>query len=216
MSEKRKNGNNTIAGLVGIFLIILPIYVVWDWAFGDDDFYEPKSKIQSDVSSMIKNGASLDSLKHYFTSAFNQQWGLIYRWDKEKKDHYRQDVSLLIVLKDIESENYLNGRSESDNLDAISKLIAEYQERNPFDGLEVNQKDLFENIRVKLGDKYNVVSNDVNKLSDELSQKNKLLTRYLSDSQTSLYISIVSLAFGLVLPILSMLYKKRRSLRVLK
>ncbi|HCV03242.1 hypothetical protein L1264_08655 [Pseudoalteromonas sp. APAL1] len=207
----KKKDDDTVAGIVALVIMGLLIYWAWSWAFGDDQLYKTKSQVQADISTMVGNGANLDSLKHYFSTTFDQEWGLFYRWNNEKSDHYREDVSLLTVLKDIKNQGYLKGSTDSNNMNNISALIAEYQQRNPFDGLEINQKDLFDNIRVKLDENYLVVSNDLNKLSDELSQKNKLVTQYLSDSQTSLYISIASLAFGVVFPVVSLLFSRRKS-----
>jgi len=205
-----KESSDKIVGFIVIALLIYCMYWVWNWAFGDEQLYKPKSQVKTDISKMIDNGADLDSLKHYFSSNFDQEWGLLYRWNNKKSKHYTKDTSLLTVLKDIKNQNYLKDSIETSKTTATSTLIAEYQERNPFDDLEVHQKDMFDNIRVKLGEKYPVVANDLNKLSDEILQKNKLVTQYLSDSQTSLGISIASLAFGVGLPILSMLFSRRK------
>ena len=208
--DQPKKSKDKIATLIALALIIYFIYSVWNWAFGDEQLYKPKSQVQTNISKMIDNGADLDSLKHYFSSNFDQEWGLLYRWNKKKSEHYTKDTSLLTVLKDIKNQNYLKDSIEISKTTATSTLIAEYQERNPFDDLEVHQKDMFDNIRVKLGEKYPVVANDLNKLSDEISQKNKLVTQYLSDSRTSLYISIASFAFGFGLPVLRMLFSRRK------
>lgn len=210
--ENTKNkASDTVAGLFVTIIFFLFAYWSWNWAFGDEHMYKQKAKLQSEISTMVKNGADLDSLKHHLTTAFDQDWGLLYRWGNDKSEHYKDDTSLLTILKDIKNQAYLNEAAETSVLVDISKLSDEYEQRNPFDGLEPNQKDLFENIRIKLNENYHTVSNDINKLSDELFQKNRLVTQYLSDSQTSLYISIASLTFGLLLPILGMLFNRKRS-----
>jgi hypothetical protein len=211
VQPKKKEEDNTVAGIFGLVFIGLLIYWAWSWAFGDNQLYKPKEKVQTDISVMVGNGANLDSLKHYFLTTFDQEWGLFYRWNNEKSEHYREDVSLLTVLKDIKNQNYLKGPAEPTKMSEISKFIEEYQQRNPFDGLDPNQKDIFENIRVKLDESYLIVSGDLNKLSDEISQKNKLVSQYLSDSQSSLYISIASLAFGVAFPIVSLLFSRKKS-----
>lgn len=201
LEKNAKNkSNDTAAGLIVTIMFCLFCYWLWSWAFGDEHMYKQKAKLQSEISTMVKNGADLDSLKHHLTTAFDQEWGLLYRWGNDKSEHYKNDTSLLTILKDIKNQAYLNESAETSVLTDISKLSDEYEQRNPFDGLEPNQKDLFENIRIKLNDNYHTVSNDINKLSDELFQKNRLVTQYLSDSQSSLYISIASLAFGVVFP----------------
>ena len=108
------------------------------------------------------------------------------------------------MLEQLRTDQYLNGKPDSVFLDKLDTIIREYTESNPFDKLESGQKDLFENIRVKLNGNYSVVSDDVNKLSDELSNKNKLVNEYLSDSQTSLVVSIVSAFIAVILAAIQM------------
>lgn len=207
---KGKKGDDTAAGVIGLFLIVLFIYWLWGLAFGDDFYYKKKDVLQAEINTMVKNGADLDSIKHHFLTAFSQEWGLIDRWTNDESDYYRNDLSLLVVLKDIQNSAYLSEEAVVD-VAGIRSLMEVYQYRNPFDGLEPNQKDLFENIRVKLGDDYGVVAGDLNKLSDEIAMKNGLVNQYLSDSKTSLYISVASLAFGLFLPLIGVLLKRRRA-----
>ncbi|PKM27835.1 MAG: hypothetical protein CVV08_22120 [Gammaproteobacteria bacterium HGW-Gammaproteobacteria-12] len=206
---KDKKSDDTAAGIIGLLLIALFVYWVWGWAFGDDFYYKKKAVLQAEVNTMVKNGADLDSIKHHFFTAFSQEWGLIDSWTKDESDYYRNDVSLLVVLKDIQNSAYLSEEVLVD-IAGVRGLMEVYQYRNPFDGLEPNQKDLFENIRVKLGDGYGVVAGDLNKLSDEITMKNGLVNQYLSDSKTSLYISVASLAFGLFLPFIGVLLRRRR------
>lgn len=208
--KKEKKGGDTVAGIIGLAIIALFFYWIWSWAFGDDFNYKKKDELQAEIATMAKNGADLDSIKHHLSTAFTQSWGLIYRWSNEKSEHYRSDVLLLTVLKDIQNKALLDSEKKIDTSE-ILKLISVHQQKNPFDGLEPNQKDLFENIRVKLNDNYGLISSDLNKLSDEFAMKNGLVNQYLSDSKTSLYISIASLAFGVVFPILGMLFKRRKS-----
>ena len=63
---------------------------------------------------------------------------LFYQWNNEK-NHYQEDV-FIDVLKDIKNQGYLKGSTDSNNMNNISALITEYQQK-PFCGLEINQKD---------------------------------------------------------------------------
>jgi hypothetical protein len=106
----------------------------------------------------------------------------------------------------------LNGTPDDVFIIKLDGIITEYTESNPFDKLEAGQKDLFENIRVKLNGNYSTVSDDVNKLSDELDNKNKLVNEYLSDSQTSLIVSIVSAFIAVILAGIQMWQNRSNSI----
>ncbi|ELP1878779.1 MULTISPECIES: hypothetical protein [Vibrio] len=210
--QKKSDTSDTVLGFVALFIMGAMIYGAWNWAFGDEYLYKRKSEVQSEIITMVGNGADLDSIKHHLTNTFEQEWGLFYRWGNEKSHHYRQDASLLVIFKDLKNAEYLNTSDKKVDIDLISKLINEYQQRNPFDGLEPKQKDLFDNIRLKMGEEhYGIVSSEINKISDELNQKNQLVTQYLSDSKTSLYISIVSLGFGVMFPIVGAVWRRRKT-----
>jgi hypothetical protein len=103
------------------------------------------------------------------------------------------------VLHDIRADFYTGENAPDSNLiSAINNIILSHEQKNPFDKLTNQQKDYFENVRQKSGDTYSLIQNDINNISEELYNQNLLVERYLSDSTTSLYVSIFSLLFALI------------------
>lgn len=174
--------------------------LIWQFWLSDDDIYVDKFAVKSSIAKMVNNGADLESIKHFYSNFGGEEWGFIYRWDKDKTNFYPNGTPLLTALKDLKSDTYLDVESDFDSTqrDGLSELINEYQQRNPFEGLEQSQKDSFENIRMKLANNFNDVSSDFYKISEDLKQKNMLVNQYLSDSKTSLYVSIASLIFAFI------------------
>ncbi|EAS44796.1 hypothetical protein C9J48_23965 [Photobacterium profundum] len=183
-----------------MFIIAFLFYggLIWQFWLSDDDVYVDKLVTKINVTKMVENGADLESIKHFYGNLTGEEWGFIYRWDKDKANFYLIDTPLLTVLKDLKSDTYLDSNFSSKQRDGLNTIIAEYQQRNPFEGLEQAQKDSFENIRTKLANNFDDVSSDFYKISEDLKQKNLLVNQYLSDSKTSLYVSIASLAFAFI------------------
>jgi hypothetical protein len=202
---KKSDDSGDILGFVFFCLIAWGIYSLFS---GDDVLYTPQSAVKKEIQTLIGNGADLNTLKHYYSNKPMIEWGLFYGWNNEKSDHYTNSSTLLHVFKDIKSDLYLSSPPVEKVLVSLNKLIAEYQKRNPFDGLMINQRDHFENVRIKLGENYQIVQIEINKISDELQQQNKLVTQYLADSNTSLYVSIFSLAFALLMAGVSLFRNK--------
>ncbi|MDB1124257.1 hypothetical protein [Vibrio algarum] len=183
---------------VGMVIFGLLFYggLAWKFWLYDDSLHIEKAEVKASIVEMVNNGSDLESIKHFYSQTPEEEWGFKYRWDKDKSQYYPAPTPLLTVLKDLKSDSYLNPEGGSKNRESIQKLLTEYQERNPFDGLEQSQKDSFESIRIKLGSEFANVSSDFYKISENLKQKNLLVDQYLSDSRTSLYLSIASLLFA--------------------
>ncbi|MGF1718318.1 hypothetical protein L4D08_26040 [Photobacterium chitinilyticum] len=193
-----------------VFGILFYGFIAWYFFLSDDELYINKESVKSDISQMIINDADLDSIKHHFNSSDKVEWGFIFGWSNNKHDYYVSSIPLLTILKDIKSDTYLAKSIDKNKQGKVSKVIKEYQQRNPFDGLEQVQKDQFNNIRIKLDENFDVVKQEVYKLSEDLNQKNLLVNQYLSDSKTSLYVSIASLIFALITTFGSQLmYRKK-------
>lgn len=106
----------------------------------------------------------------------------------KKEDLFPLDVTLGDVLDDIRVFSIIE--KDRELLDLVSLLIVENEKVNPFDRLKHRQKDYFENIIIKSGEKYELIQNDVFKLSDELHNQNTLVAEYLADSTKSFRISV--------------------------
>jgi hypothetical protein len=191
--------------------------MAWYFIFDEDELFIKKEPLKAEITKMVINEANLDSLKHYFNNAEKLEWGIVYGWNNHKKDHYVAPISLVNILKDIQSDFYLKKTAETLKITRVAELIKEHEQRNPFDELSTVQRDQFNNIRIKLGSNYGIVEQEVNKLSNDMKQNNQLIYQYLTDSKTSLYVSIASLIFALITTVVSqVVYRKRSSKKINK
>lgn len=207
---------NRIANIISaaIFPAVFSIFVVFlinNFVFGDK--YVNREKLQSEISALIDNGASLRAIKFKYDNRKAIKRDIVFALKQDVSLYYKYDVTLSHILEELRTSLYMEGKPKEETLSNIDKIIDEYTASNPYDKLEAGQRDLFENIRVKLGGDYSIVSNDINKLTDELSNKNKLVNEYLSDSQTSLVVSIVSAFIAVLLSCIQMWQTRRNRLR---
>lgn len=184
---------------VFIFLMAVLVSLIFTLAYSlikmEDGKFFRKDLIQKDLKLIVSNGGGLDIIKHAFLvfPLANQFSVLITSSD----EYYTPRTPLSLILNDLRLEAFRTGDKEI--LPVLESLISEYEEVNPFDSLPAGQKDRFENVRVKSGEEYLKISNDVNGIAEELRQKNLLVGDYLSDSKMSYWISIfaVLLSFGI-------------------
>jgi hypothetical protein len=161
----------------------------------EENKFIEKFVLQKDIETIISNGGDLGAIKQALqTQSAVSSLKIIF---SNKADYYGVDVPLSIVLSDIRVNAFRAGKKEI--LPVIEPIISEYEEINPFDKLQVGQKDYFENIRIKAGDKYSDIVNDVNNLADELHVKNMLVDEYLGDSKMSFWISIIAVVLSLLI-----------------
>lgn len=180
-----------------VFVVVFSSFLANSFILGDR--YVEKALIKKDITSLVVNGAGLRAVKFHYEHRTPIKRDIFFALNKDLSHYYSYDVALSQILEELRTDRFLNGTPDKVYLKKLDSIIREYTESNPFDKLESGQKDLFENIRVKLNDNYSLVTDDVNKLSDELSNKNKLVNEYLSDSQTSLIVSIVSALIAVLL-----------------
>ena len=158
--------------------------------------YVRKTDIKTSIVTAIENGADLRATKNIFENRNAQKKG-IKNIFSEMREYYKLETPLSKVLEDIRSSIYETDTDKKEVLDSLNRIISEHQERNPFDTLEQNQKAYFENIRLKSGEQYSKIQNDMDKLATELESKNVLVNKYLKQSTTSFWISIMALIFSL-------------------
>lgn len=183
--------------VVGLFFIGFLSFLANSFILGDR--YVEKKSIKEEVVSLINNGAGLRAVRFHYDHRDVIKRDIVFALKSDVSLYYKYEVALSEVLEELRTEQFLNGNPDLQFIAKLNEIITQYTESNPFDKLETSQKDLFENIRVKLNGNYSTVADDVNKLSDELSNKNKLVNEYLSDSQTSLIVSIVSAFIAVIL-----------------
>jgi phosphate/sulfate permease len=161
----------------------------------DEKTYLEKDVLQKDISTIALNGGDLDAIKQSLRSQPTVSgWKAVF---SDKSKYYGVDVPLSIVLNDIRVNAFREGKK--DLLPVIEPIIIEYEEVNPFDKLQVGQKDYFENIRIKASGAYPNIVSDVNNIADELHEKNMLVEEYLSDSKMSFWISIIAVILSLLI-----------------
>lgn len=168
-----------------------------------------KDKFKSDLSQAITNGADLRAVKQMYVNRHIESTRNITSLFQSGKEYYTVEAPLSIILEDIRTDLFINGNRNTDNkininignlsTERLDSLISEYNQKNPFDRLESSQKDAFENLQLKLSDRYDFVKSDINKIADELVYKNALVDKYLNSSNYSFWISVFAFAFALVM-----------------
>lgn len=178
-----------------LFLPLLSVMSALSFLLIDDQKYIEKQTIQDDLKSIISNGGDLDAIKQAFISQPSvSQAKLIFT---SKSSYYDAGTPLSVVLNDLRVNAFRS--NDKDILPMLNPILSEYEEINPFDKLQVSQKDYFENIRIKTDAEYMKISNDINNIADELHQKNILVEEYLGDSKTSFWISIIAVILSLLI-----------------
>ena len=158
-----------------------------------------KEKITSKIKLAIKNNAGLTVVKQIYKNRQVEQFN-ISRLIISKDKNYPKDVLLVDILKDIEISLYQNSNKENDSLKVLlGHIIGEHIKIHPFDKLENYQKDMFDNFSFKIPESYHNIHPDLVKISDELYNKNLLVTKYLDKSNTSFIISITALIISLII-----------------
>lgn len=185
-----------------IFILFIPVFISFFisiimvlTANPEKRMYFAKVPIKSVMQSTIKNGGNLRNIKHIYETRNLE--GLIFQsifFPWKLNDYYKENYPLTDILNDLQID-YLQNDSNKDSLyfQALCCIIEENERQNPFDMLEENQKYNFENIQTKLDSVYVKIAPDVIKIADELNNKNQLVSKYLSKSEMSYYISIAAI-----------------------
>ena len=169
-----------------------------------------KESLVKPIQSIIKNNGDLGAIKHVFESRKKEKYSLFRR---NKGDFYPYETSLDVVLNDLKCDYLSNDPFENDSVyySRLLYLIQENEYHNPFDNLETVQQYYFENIRVKSADNYSLLQPDVQKIADELLNKNVLVERYLNKSSISFIISIIALCLTIILSIIQIIQNHKTS-----
>lgn len=178
---------------------------------GLGEAYYNKKELHNTMTVAIHNNADLRAIKQ-LRKTFQKSKTKITDIFENDDNRYNIDIPLNEILENIRTELYISDSlaMSSDLMKKLNGLIVLHEQVNPFDKLEDNQKDYFENIRIKLGESYLIASNDLNKISDELYDQNQLVAEYLSASSLSFWVSISALLFAVIISALQ-LYQNRSS-----
>ena len=189
-----------LSWLVMSLTILTMILSLMTLFYGDDHIFEKgfsKQDIQSKLIPTIKNGGTLESVKHIYEA---RQFKISNNLFKSKQeDFYYSPTSLSFILNDLIVDSYQNGLyKDSIYFHNLKQILCEHERKNPFDDLEESQKNIFENLLIKLGNNYEIVQSDVSKLANEVNNQNQLVHKYLNKSTHSFIISIVALIITIV------------------
>jgi hypothetical protein len=157
-------------------------------------------EIKGNIKTVIHEGSDISTVKHLYNSKIIKNRTLFDILNKKEEAFYPENTSLSQILNDLKVDFYLDSTvNDSLYLERIENILKIHNQVNPFDKLDSNQKFAFENIRTKLGDNYQIVQGDFNRIADELNNKNQLVGKYLDKSNLSYWISIIALVVSLIL-----------------
>jgi hypothetical protein len=164
-----------------------------------------------EIENAINNGAKLDVVKQIYNNREVEEPQFVKYLIYGHKNFYSEPTSLSTILSDIKVDCYRTVPIDSIFIERLGCIIIEHNEINPFDKLENNQKFLFENIRQKLNDNYSLIQDDLNRIADEMNNKNILVGDYLAKSTLSFWISIGAVGITVILGIwqIAMCYRYR-------
>lgn len=196
--ERRTNRSRIIAFILlsisfaGLTSVVVT-FINSPLLYTDDSSFVEKSPLNATISTMIRNGASLDIVKHVYDVRKFEHPGLFKKINLDL--YYTSKTPLSSVLNGICSDYFSSDPFVEDSLyyARLIAIIRENQFHNPFDNLEESQVSYFENIRIKTDNEYELIQDDVVRIASELSHKNQLVDKYLSRSNLSFIISIVAL-----------------------
>lgn len=156
--------------------------------------------IQSDIIAILSNGGDLRAVKQAYSQRDLLSESIFSTISGGRKESYAINTPLSVVLDDIRVQIF-RGKDDFDKemMTPLDKIIEEYEQTNPFDKLQIGQKDYFENIRVKSSSNYENLSNDLNHIADQLFSQNQLADKYLDEATQSSYISMFAVAMAVLL-----------------
>lgn len=175
--------------------------------FGQTNYID-QQKLHQSMTTAIQHQADLRAIRHLYTTAprTNKDFRALFM---DMHGYYSEGTALSIVLEDLRTQHYLSPKPEPQFLARLDQLITEHTQINPFDKLDANQKNAFQNIRLKLNAQYDQVQEELNALADQLHQKNLLVNQYLKDSTVSFWVSVTGLVFSLLVGCLQLLLGRR-------
>ena len=189
-----------LSALVTSLTMLVTIVSLMTLFYGDEHLFEKgfsKQDIQSKLIQTIKNGGTLESVKHIYEAQQYKTSNNLFK--SQKEEFYYSPTSLSFILNDLIVDSYQNGLyKDSIYFNNLKQILCEHERKNPFDDLEESQKNIFENLLIKLGNNYEIVQSDVSKLANEVNNQNQLVHKYLNKSTHSFIISIVALIITIV------------------
>lgn len=186
-----------ITGMLFPLIIVLFVLVLQISILGglEGSKFIDRTDLLLKIEKVISKGASLDDVKQIYQNRKHIRRN-IFSFGKGKSAQYVEPISLSTVLKDLKSELYLRENVDKNLANSIKKILDNHEKTNPFDKLESGQKLYFEVIQSKLGDNYSLIQENINRIVDQLVNKNQLVTEYFKDATFSFRLSVFALVLG--------------------
>ena len=159
--------------------------------------------INIDLAKAIQKECEYDDLKIIYD---NFEKINISRMLPVSSNVYPRNVDLTFILQDMLINYYKDEKIDTIYVQKLKLYIQESIEKNPFDKLFPNQKDLLISLRNKLGLEYKKVEGNVIAISNEIHERNETINLYLDKANQSYKLAIISL-FISIIPILIALWK---------
>lgn len=194
-------------GIMPVLSVVFVVYLIIIWR----EEYINKEGIQDEMSNVIRNGGSIDEIRHIFDTRSTSKMPITGPFTDFGDNNYSQSVSLSTILSDLLVKYYKEKTTASDSnyLERLQNIVTDYNAVHPFDGLEENQKYYLENIRQKLDSNYIFIQEDIVKVGDELDRKNQLVNKYLDKSEISFNISIFALFLTILFSVWQLIQNHR-------
>jgi len=197
---------------MSIMLVIFSALLYHTLRFEDRPAVYTSISIKTKLKNIINNVAGLDLVKFVYNKREIQE-RKYYHLLFEKSSIYPEPISLSYILNEIKVDHFLSSDSTI-KINKVDSIIKLHNQIYPFDKLEEDQKVMFDNIRVKSGVNYDIIKTDINRIADDLTNKNKLVEDYLGKSELSFWISIGALILTFIFSIIQIsqsLYYYRKS-----
>lgn len=162
-----------------------------------------KTLLRDKLTTAITNDGGLRAVRHIYEQRERDAlltptlWS--YRRDQLTKPYYPLTDSLGMILEDLRTHLIMTKQPDKELIAKVEGVIQEHNAVNPFDRLDRNQRDHFNSIRQKLGEGYQIIKPDLEKVADEMVARNDLVTNYLADSTYSLRLTQIALFFAVAL-----------------
>lgn len=213
MGDKQKKESRFTGydwGLI-VFLIIIMSSLIGLVAYGikgivkeTNHQYVGKAELKKDISRVIKNGSNLNVVTIVYNNRVTETNRKLRNYSQELF-YDNESLTLYTVMADLLSDYYLDSlpnKSDSVYSNQLVSLIEEFSRNNPFEELEPDQRVYFQNVQAKIPEQYDLVKEDLMRISKTLKEKNVLTEHYLQKSNLSFWISvaafIISLLFGFI------------------
>lgn len=185
-------------------------FFITNYIFSSPNYFFSRKEIQHEILTAISNGADLNVVKQIYSNRDIEEFGFTSFFE-DFENKYESSTPLSIILSDIKIKQFLKEKPpDSLLIKKINLIQNEYTKTNPFDKLNNFQKEQFKNILIKLDKDYSKIQPELDKLSNELYNKNLAVNEYLTDATVGFWFSVIALIFSITMGITQIYLEKNR------